>query len=230
MVNLLVDLDEHFDETVRLNAYGVLEKAGYRIEDRHGADDRTLAWIDDVFGGAWSSEATLGSNVIASKAGAPTGFATYDPAGLRYAWLRGVAAESDVAVFGPIGVEPAHRGSGVGTALLRVALCGLRRRGARRACIAAVGNDDLVRYYTQNANARVAERYALAEFTPKPVRTVVLASGSGSNFQSVIDRIGEGVLPLDLRALVSNKAEAYAIERARAAQVLGMQTTGLTVR
>ena len=219
MVNLLVELDERFDEAARSQAFRTLENAGLRVEDRHGADDRTLAWIDDVFGGAWSGEANAGSNVVAFKDGSPAGFATYDPVGLSFAWLRGVASESDTAIFGPFGVDPAHRGSSVGSALLTAALCGLRRRDAKRACIAAVGDQKLIEYYVRNANARIAERFDPAAFTPRPVRTVVLASGNGTNFQAVLDRVESGALPLDVRALVSNKENAYAIERARSASV-----------
>lgn len=218
-MNLLVDLDERFDDAARAAALRAVENAGFDVRDVHGADDRTLAWIDDVFGGSWSSEAHASSNVVAFKGGAPAGFASYDPADLRFAWLRGVASQEDAAVFGPFGVDPKYRGGPLGTALLTAALAGLRLRGARKACIAAVGNEKLVEYYARNANARVAERFELRDFTPRPVRTVVLASGSGTNFQSVLDRIADGSLPLDIRALVSNKASAFAIERAHRAGV-----------
>lgn len=43
----------------------------------------------------------------------------------------------------------------------------------------------------------------------------VLVSGSGSNLQSIIDRIEEGVLDAEIKLVVSNKAGAYAIERAK---------------
>lgn len=46
---------------------------------------------------------------------------------------------------------------------------------------------------------------------------VVLISGSGSNLQSIIDGIQNGILPVDIRAVISNKAEAYGLERAKAA-------------
>lgn len=219
MVNLLVDLDERYDDAARAEAFRSIESAGFRLEERHGAGDRTLAWIDEVFGGAWSSEANAGTNVVAFKDDAPAGFATYDPIGLNFAWLRGVASQPETAIFGPFGVDPAHRGTHVGTALLTAALCGLRLRGAKLACIPAVGEEKLVNYYVRNANARIAERFDPAAFTPKPVRTVVLASGNGTNFQAVLDRVKSGTLPLDVRALVTNKENAFAIERARNANV-----------
>ena len=51
------------------------------------------------------------------------------------------------------------------------------------------------------------------------VRTTVLASGNGSNFQAVIDATRAGTLPLDVRALIVNREGAFARERARAAGI-----------
>ncbi len=49
--------------------------------------------------------------------------------------------------------------------------------------------------------------------------TAILASGSGTNLQAVIDAAREGVLPLDIRLVVSNKADALALERATRAGI-----------
>ncbi|EPR32821.1 phosphoribosylglycinamide formyltransferase [Alkalidesulfovibrio alkalitolerans DSM 16529] len=43
----------------------------------------------------------------------------------------------------------------------------------------------------------------------------VLVSGSGSNLQAVIDRIESGALDARLRLVLSNKPQAYGLERAR---------------
>ncbi|MBK7551294.1 MAG: phosphoribosylglycinamide formyltransferase [Syntrophaceae bacterium] len=43
----------------------------------------------------------------------------------------------------------------------------------------------------------------------------VLASGSGSNLQSLIDNIEKGALPARIRILVSNNPSAFALERAK---------------
>lgn len=43
----------------------------------------------------------------------------------------------------------------------------------------------------------------------------VLVSGSGSNLQSIIDRIEEGALDAEIKLVISNKAKAYGIERAK---------------
>jgi len=43
----------------------------------------------------------------------------------------------------------------------------------------------------------------------------VLVSGSGSNLQSIIDRIEEGALDAEIKLVVSNKPGAYGIERAK---------------
>lgn len=47
---------------------------------------------------------------------------------------------------------------------------------------------------------------------------VVLISGSGSNLQAIIDRIGRG-LPARIEAVISNQPSAYGLERARLAGI-----------
>jgi len=42
----------------------------------------------------------------------------------------------------------------------------------------------------------------------------VLASGRGSNFQSIIDNIKSGYINAKIAVLITDNAEAYAIERA----------------
>jgi len=47
---------------------------------------------------------------------------------------------------------------------------------------------------------------------------VVLISGSGSNLQAIIDA-AQGDLPVEIRAVISNRADAYGLERARSAGI-----------
>ena len=219
MVNLAVDLrDERFASAALAGALRKIEAAGYTVERGRGGAD-FLAWIDEQFGGTWSSEAFAGESVIARKDGAFAGFATYDPHGLKFSWLRGAGSETGTGIFGPFGVARAHRGSGIGPQLLAAALCSLRERGYIRALIPAVGEEKLVEYYERNSGASVLERFARSRWKERRFRTVVLASGSGTNFQSVADAVTEGRLPLDLSLLFSNKPQAYALTRARHAGV-----------
>ncbi|MDO8361758.1 MAG: phosphoribosylglycinamide formyltransferase [Actinomycetota bacterium] len=51
----------------------------------------------------------------------------------------------------------------------------------------------------------------------EPRRLVVLASGNGSNAQAIIDACARGELPAQVMAVVSDKADAYALVRADAA-------------
>ncbi|MBN2139653.1 MAG: phosphoribosylglycinamide formyltransferase [Desulfovibrionaceae bacterium] len=44
----------------------------------------------------------------------------------------------------------------------------------------------------------------------------VLISGGGSNLQSIMDRIGQGVLDAEVRVVLSDRPEAFGLERARA--------------
>ena len=48
---------------------------------------------------------------------------------------------------------------------------------------------------------------------------VVLLSGSGSNLQAIIDRITEGRLNARILAVISNKADAYGLQRAQQAGI-----------
>ncbi|HEY9085119.1 MAG TPA: formyltransferase family protein [Candidatus Tyrphobacter sp.] len=219
LCNLAVDLDERFDEAARAAAIARIETAGLTVEEREGADDRTLAWIDLVFGGTWSSESFAGTNVIARRGDDPVGFATYDARGLRFRWLRGTGTQPGVGIFGPIGIVQEIRGGEIGSALLAVALCGLRRRGYETALIPAVGEDGLLRYYQRTARARVVERFERSHWFARRYRTVVMASGRGSNFAAVADAVREGRLPLNLVAVIANAPRAGVIERARAANV-----------
>lgn len=50
---------------------------------------------------------------------------------------------------------------------------------------------------------------------------VVLASGRGSNFQAILDRVSDGYIPAVCTALITDNPHAYAIERARAAGIPG---------
>ena len=53
------------------------------------------------------------------------------------------------------------------------------------------------------------------------IRFGVLVSGSGSNLQAILDACSAGDIPGDVAVVVSNKADAYGLERARIAGVPG---------
>ncbi|MDR6120547.1 phosphoribosylglycinamide formyltransferase-1 [Bacillus sp. SLBN-46] len=50
-------------------------------------------------------------------------------------------------------------------------------------------------------------------------RFAVFASGSGSNFQAIVDKVHSGELSADLTMLICDQPGAYAIERARKARI-----------
>ncbi|HKK04866.1 MAG TPA: phosphoribosylglycinamide formyltransferase [Gammaproteobacteria bacterium] len=52
-----------------------------------------------------------------------------------------------------------------------------------------------------------------------PLPIVVLISGNGSNLQAIIDAIDERGLPARIRAVISNRADAFGLERARRAGI-----------
>ncbi|PKX98893.1 uncharacterized protein P174DRAFT_363226 [Aspergillus novofumigatus IBT 16806] len=52
-----------------------------------------------------------------------------------------------------------------------------------------------------------------------PVRLTVLISGNGSNLQAVIDKVGEGQIPAKIVRVISNRKDAYGLERAKRADI-----------
>ncbi|MGB8144842.1 MAG: formyltransferase family protein, partial [Chromatiaceae bacterium] len=52
-----------------------------------------------------------------------------------------------------------------------------------------------------------------------PLSVVVLISGSGSNLQALIDAVQNGTLPIQIRAVIANEADAFGLERARRAAI-----------
>lgn len=53
----------------------------------------------------------------------------------------------------------------------------------------------------------------------QPLALVVLISGSGSNLQAIIDGVRDGSLPVEIRAVISNRADAGGLERAAQAGI-----------
>ncbi len=51
------------------------------------------------------------------------------------------------------------------------------------------------------------------------IRLAVLISGSGSNLQAILDACASGWLPAQVVAVISNKADAFGLERARRAGI-----------
>ena len=61
----------------------------------------------------------------------------------------------------------------------------------------------------------------MSELKPGPNRLpiVVLISGSGSNLQSIIDATQDPQFPVEIKAVISNQATAYGLERAQQAGI-----------
>jgi phosphoribosylglycinamide formyltransferase-1 len=53
----------------------------------------------------------------------------------------------------------------------------------------------------------------------KALRVVVLASGSGTNLQAIMDAIKNGQLAIDIAAVISDRPQAYALTRASQANI-----------
>jgi phosphoribosylglycinamide formyltransferase-1 len=215
--NLAVELDDAFYARAERIA-ATIEAGDVSIEFGRGMPGDALAWIDETFGGSWSSEAAAGENVVARRGGHPVGFATVDARGLRFRWLRGLASDPDIGLFGPFGVAESERGGNLGRALLMRALLALRARGYARGLIAAVSGTSLLRYYADTAGAHVVESFTREQLTPAG-RVIVMASGNGTNLQAAIDAHAGGRLACEIANVVVNRASAFAVERAKNAGI-----------
>ena len=59
----------------------------------------------------------------------------------------------------------------------------------------------------------------MSSTSDRPFSIVVLISGNGSNLQALIDAIRDDGLPVQIAAVVSNKADAFGLERAQQAGI-----------
>lgn len=59
----------------------------------------------------------------------------------------------------------------------------------------------------------------MARLTPSPLKVGVLISGRGSNLQALLDACAAPDFPAEIALVLSNKADAYGLERAAAAGV-----------
>ncbi len=219
LANLVVDLvSDSFDGSIAAEARRRIEARGLEIEERE-RDDALCAWIDLAFGGGWSGESYRSTNLVLSHRGQRRAFVAIAARGLRFAWLRGEGARPGTGVFGPIGVAADARGEGIGADLAVLGCARLRELGYRRALIPAVGGLQLERFYERTLGARVVERIDPMRWWEPRARVVAMASGNGSNLQAVFDAIARNELPIDVAAVVVNRRDTVAAQRAVAAGV-----------
>jgi phosphoribosylglycinamide formyltransferase-1 len=213
---LLATLGDRFGTDALASARRDVEARGFRLVRAADAGERFHAWIDAEFAPSWwSSEARASDGWVAQNAaGEIAGFASFGLPARVYPWLHAYRDRADIGIFGPYGVAPEHRGTGIGAALLAAALSSLAQSHAH-ALIPAVTGDALIATYIARSGAIVADDYAL---DPPRARAVMLASGNGTNAQAVIDAVAAGRIALDLH-VIANDAGAFVRERARAAGI-----------
>ncbi len=196
-----------------------LDRRGIRPIREARTPERLLSWIDAEFGGTNSIEAAAGGIWTAEDDAGLLGFIAFDVRGLKQHWLQNWRNERAVAILGPYGIVPRARGRGIGGVLLRAAMFSLRERGYRRALVPAV-EASRVGFFERCADAWFVESVD-RERAGRRHRTVVLASGNGSNFEAVARAAAAGELPLEIVQLIVNKSSAFALERAASLRVPG---------
>ena len=153
VTNMVVDVANA--SFVRADDDAILASVGVTLVNRRGATDEEQAWIARTFTPTWAKEAAAGWNWFAKDAAGQTvGFAGYEQRRYRWWWIRRWLKQSDVGIFGPLGVDPRQRDHGLGCLLTRRALDSIRELGFARAVIPRVGP---VEFYERCCGARVAE-------------------------------------------------------------------------
>jgi phosphoribosylglycinamide formyltransferase-1 len=214
---LIAELDdERFDREQIHDALTALDARGIRLDRFHHVPDDVAAWIDAEFGGAISPAIARGGVWVATARASERriAFAAYGAQGSRVCRPRKYANDVELGLLGPLLISVDHADdTGLRETLLHAALFSLRERGYRRAVIAALENEADVEFVQRAANAAVVERFSAP--APRRYRAILLASGSGSNVQAVLDGVANGTLPLEVAAVVVNRPVAPVIERAR---------------
>jgi len=143
-MDMLVKLYDLPDSRTLLEA---LAKAGISVRRALAPEKhKVTAWIRDNFSEGWVSETEVAfsrqpvSCFIAVKDGRITGFACHDATCRNF--------------FGPTGVTPKARKSGIGTALLLACLEDMKQQGFGYAIIGGVGPAD---YYAKAVGAVLIE-------------------------------------------------------------------------
>lgn len=124
--------------------------AGAQLRKPIGAEHAVVVeWMRQRFGPGWASETAvaLGNRPVscwlALQGGALAGVALYDATARGY--------------FGPIGVDAAARGRGLGRALLHAVLADMAAAGYGYAIVGGVGSDAQRRFYGEAAGATVID-------------------------------------------------------------------------
>jgi hypothetical protein len=135
-----------------------LEQFGITLVNKHGADEEERRWIRRNFAPTWAKEASYAWNWFARDGAGVVGFASYEQRHYRWWWLRSWLQQSDVGIFGPVGVNPTLRGKHIGCVLTRRALASIKQLGYKRAVIPRVGP---IEFYQRCCSARVADQVRL---------------------------------------------------------------------
>lgn len=200
--DLVVDLDDERIAWKPLHeALEELDAAGFFPHRFHEVPERELARVDHELGSTFGAEMLGGGAWIIER---QTGEALPPLAG-----CAGYRGDGEIGIAGPFSLDgdlAAHR-----LTILLGTLFSLRERGYRKALIPQVKAAAIAQVAPLLGGAVLSQTECASR---KRARVVVCASGSGSNFQALIDAVADGRLPFDMVGLVANKASAYALERA----------------
>ena len=155
-VNLLAALDdERYGASALARAHDAAARAGYTLRRVDGPDDAARR-VDRPALRAVVVVVRSGRRERVGRASATARSRDSRRSARAACGSRGCARwrdRADAGIFGPYGVAEAHRGSGIGEALLTAALCGLRAAGYAFALIPAVSGERLIATYVRRTGA-----------------------------------------------------------------------------
>lgn len=133
-------------------AVRMVELVAGRASDAEAVDRVMAAAFDPRFGEAWTRAQCIG---ILAMPGVWLTLARIEGVVVGFALTRAIMDEAELLL---IAVDPAHRGGGVGGALLRSTIAGCEDRGVKRLHLEVRANNPAVALYTGHGFAREGVR------------------------------------------------------------------------
>jgi len=196
-------------------SFDILDAQGFIVSCHDAPTEQMLARVDLHIKGSVGPQLAGGGVILVERWGIRDIVACvgYGGAIAEAKRLAPYAGDPELCIVGPFGGQV-----GIGEAwpvLLLAALRGAKARGARRALLPGLRASAVDTLRTV-VGAALVEQVSLPE--PPVARVVICASGFGSLLQAVADAIGTGRLPFEIVRVVVDKANCYALERAKRAR------------
>jgi mannose-1-phosphate guanylyltransferase len=191
VTNLLLDVRDNprVSAATADAAAARVRAAGYVVRRAHRDEPALLAAIAAEFGGAWPFEV---ARALTAAPGAPGVHVALAPDGSYAGFAAHDGNNAGLGWFGPAGTWPAHRGRGLGEALL---LACLRRRGRPPPALRG-GVDRPARLLRSSRRHRRRAPVRHVNQGPTVTRAMLLCAGLGSRLGAIGAAVPKPMLPV----------------------------------